>query len=393
MDKKLTIAHIVCRFLPYRCGMGNAAYEEVKRLAENHEVVVFSLSNKKDSLSATQPKENFKIIWLKPLIRFGNAGFSLSLLWQLRNFDIIQLHYPFFGAQEVIWLGKILGILRKPKLIIYYHMDARLDNWLSKILTLPNEIINGSLFKQAKKIICSTFDYVENSSIKEIYRQNKEKFAEMPFGGKMESDSGKDEPWNKMKDKLGIKIGEKIILTVANLDRAHYFKGIDILIQAFKKVSQEVEKAKLIVIGDGELRKQYEEQARQLQIADKIIFIGRVTDEELRGYYGWCELYICAAINNSEAFSMAIVEAKSLGKAVVGSDLPGVRRVVGEGISGLLAKPGEAEDLAEKIKILLTDDELRKKFGQEGLRQARIIYNWDNHAKKLLDIYQMVVDE
>ena len=154
--------------IAYKCGMGNAAFEQVEKLSKNHEVVVFTLKNKVKNI-----QQDFKIIWLKPLIRFRNSGFCPSLLWKLKKFDIIQLHYPFYGVQEIIWLGKILGILKKPKLVIYYHHTAYLGNFFTKIMSLPTRIIKNSLFKHADKIACSTIDYVKRSSIKKIYQKTK----------------------------------------------------------------------------------------------------------------------------------------------------------------------------------------------------------------------------
>ena len=385
----MKIAHLVCKFPPYRCGLGNAAYEQVKRLAQSHQLAVFALSNKiKNHGKNFGHKEKFQLIWLKPLIRFGNAGFCPSLLWRLRKFDLIQLHYPFYGVQEIIWLGKILGILKKSKLIIYYHMDARLENFLTKIPALPNEIIKTSLFKRADKIACSTLDYVKYSSIKKIYRDNPNKFIEIPFGAEQELPVASYQlPVAKLKSKLNISPTDKVILTVANLDHAHYFKGIDILISAFKKVFDEIKNAKLIIAGDGALRPDYENQAKNLGISDNVIFTGNVSNGELKNYYGLCDIYVCASINNSEAFGLTLVEAKAFGKPVIGADLPGVRSVVGDGASGLTVKPGDSNELADKIKILLTDDKLREKFGQAGLKQAREKYNWDKHAAKLEQLY------
>ena len=109
----MKIAYIVCRFPPYAGGMGVVAYEQVKRLAQQgHQVTVFTLSNK----PRLDPKKlPFDIKYLKAFPRLGNAGFSPELFWQLRHYDVIQLHYPFYGAQEVIWLGKISGLYKKSK--------------------------------------------------------------------------------------------------------------------------------------------------------------------------------------------------------------------------------------------------------------------------------------
>ena len=373
----MKIAHIVCKFSPYSCGMGSVAFEQAKRLTDNHEIVVFALSHGKEKTG----HNNFKTIWLKPLLRLGNGGLALSLLWQLKDFDIIQLHYPFFGSQEIIWLGKFLKIFKKPKLVIYYHTDAKLDNILLKILSIPSKLINRGLFKKADKVICSTLDYVRHSDISHIYEKHKSKFIEIPFGVKELMPARESITSSK----------EKTILFVSNLDKAHYFKGVDILIQAFKKVQSHIDFARLAIVGDGDLRKKYEDLAKRLNISNYITFIGKIGDRELASYYDQCDLCVVPAINASEAFSLILIEAKSFGKAVVASDLPGVRQVAIDNQSGLLAKPGDITDLATKIEELLKNDKLRADMGQRGQQIVQQKYNWDKHIQKLEAVYNSVL--
>ncbi|MFH1890158.1 MAG: glycosyltransferase family 4 protein [Candidatus Kuenenbacteria bacterium] len=373
----MKIAHIVCKFPPYQSGMGNVAFEQAQRLAKNHQVVVFALNQGKRKTY----QHNFKIVWLKPLIHFGNGGLCLSLFWKLKNFDIIQLHYPFFGAGEIIWLGKFLKILKKPKLIIFYHMDAKLNNILLKILSLPSKLINRGLFMRADRVICSTFDYIRHSKIKSIYQKHQKKFVEIPFGVKQLM------PPSKKKESIK---GGKTVLFVSNLDKAHYFKGVDVLINAFKIVLGRINSAKLVIVGDGDLRKKYENLAKKLNIQDKVTFAGFVEDKELADYYQLCDICVVPAINTSEAFSLILIEAKSFGKAVIASDLPGVRYVAIDNQSGFLAKPGDIDDLAQKMTELLKNDKLRLEMGEKGKQTVEQKYNWDKHVQKLEAVYFQV---
>ena len=74
---------------------------------------------------------------------------------------------------------------------------------------------------------------------------------------------------------------------------------------------------------------------------------------------------------------------------MIGSDLPGVRDVVGQ--SGLTVKPGDSNDLAKKIKLILTDQVLADKFSRLALQEVKEKYNWDKHVSRLEQVYQAVI--
>jgi glycosyltransferase involved in cell wall biosynthesis len=402
----MRIAHLICKFPPYRGGMGNVAFEQVKRLSNlGHEVVVFTLANNHDTTpsssretqrgdSATPPNppaggggEKYKVEYLKPLLHLGNGGFCPSIIKRLKDFDLIQLHYPFFGVQEMLWLGKKLGLI-KAKLVIFYHMDASFNSLFTKILSWPSVLIKKSLFKIADRVCGASLDYVAHSQIKNIYQKNKEKFVEIPFGVSHSPDDINRARLEEIKKQINWQPSVKNILLVGNLDRAHYFKGVDILIGAFKKLSNyelPVTSYQLLIIGDGDLRPTYEQQAQELNLADHVIFTGRVSDEDLACYYYLADTVVLPSVTSAEAFGLVLVDAESFSKPVIGSDLPGVRSVVGE--AGLLVKPGDIDDLAEKLKIILTDENRRQQFSVAGLRQVKDKYNWGEHIKKLEQVY------
>ncbi len=380
----MRIAHLVCRFPPYTGGMGQAAFEQVSRLAKRgHQVAVFTLSQKKK----LNPRQlNFKIIYFKAFPRLGNAGFCPQLLWRLHDFDIIQLHYPFFGVQEILWLAKKLGII-KAKLVIFYHMDATFNNWLLKVLSFKAKLIRKSLFKTAKQICCASLDYLKHSSLAKFYYKYPDKFVEIPFGTNQTRQTVQTDKLLSFKNNLGIQGAEKIVLFVGGLDSAHYFKGVSVLIEAVHKLKNKP--IKLIIVGDGGLRSDYERQARGLGIAEQVVFVGRADSDDLPYYYTIADVVVLPSTTCAEAFGLVLVEAKTFGKPVIGSDLPGVRDVVGQ--SGLTVKPGDSSDLAQKINAILTNQELADKFSQLALREVREKYNWDKHVIYLERVYQVVL--
>ena len=289
-------------------------------------------------------------------------------------------------------------------------MDASFDNPLVKLLSWPTKIIKNNLFKIADKIICASLDYVEHSSIKNIYKKYTEKFVEIPFGASQSPDRINCLLVEQIKQRLNWQADKKNILFIGGLDKAHYFKGVDVLIEAFRKLSDNglspyggspltsqekfkqkiggrIADYKLLIVGDGDLRRDYEKQVQELNISDCVVFAGCVSDDELACYYYLADLVVLPSVTKAEAFGLVLAEAENFGKPVIGSGLPGVRGVVGE--AGLLVRPGDIDDLAEKLKIILTDENLRQKFSLAGLRQVKEKYNWGEHTRKLEQLYKM----
>src|SRR5689334_19040947 len=97
----MRIAHVVPVYPPRRGGMGQVAYEYTERLrARGHSVHVFT-PRYADAPTATVPDYVHRV---RPPVHFGNAAALPSLLWQLAPFDLIHLHYPFYGgAEPVAW--------------------------------------------------------------------------------------------------------------------------------------------------------------------------------------------------------------------------------------------------------------------------------------------------
>ena len=398
----MKIAHIVSTYPPYRGGMGNVCYHQVKELvALGHKVTVFTPAYK---LSSEEQLSNVKVIYLKPFFKFGNAAVIPQIGGLLKDFDLIYLHWPFIGGAEVILFWKLLQNLRrsasnprKSALVVQYHMDLVGQGWRDLFFKLYQSIFLPLMVKQAKKIVVSSLDYASNSPVlKKFLSKHKEKFIELPLGVDLEK-FFPQEPAQKLKKELGLKetkprselgstTGEdKIVLFIGGLDRAHYFKGLDVLLSAMTKVDENI---KLIVGGEGDLKERYQKMAVDLKIKDQIIFVGNIDDEQLVKFYNLADVFVFPSISRSEAFGLVLLEAMACAKPIIVSNLPGPRTLVKEGENGFLVKPGDANDLAKKIDLILKDRQLIKKMGERGRRLVEEKYSWKEIVQRLEKIYE-----
>ncbi len=259
-------------------------------------------------------------------------------------------------------------------MIITYHHDVLGSGWLGKLFRWHTKNWMPKILGRADKIIVSSLDYAKNSNVKNILEKNPEKFIEVPFGVDVEKFSPTPSK-NELLQKLGLSQSDKIILFVGGLDRAHYFKGLEILIKA----RAEVPNAKILVVGDGDLRPHYEEMVKGLGLDDQVVFAGSVAAKDLPDYYNLADVLVLPSLDQSEAFGIVLIEAAACGKPVIASNLPGVRSVVEYGINGFTVSPGNAKELAEKINYFLNNPDEAKRFGVAG--RERVLEKYD--LKKL----------
>lgn len=370
----LKIAQIVCVYPPYKSGISTSALATARIFSSaGFEVETFTINYGKVD-------ENFGAVRLKAFPRFSNAGFLPQLFWCLKDFNIVYLHYPFFGAAEIIWLLKKFFWKNKTKLIIHFHMEPEFISPLLKILSWPSRVIAPALFKSADSIICASLDYAEANMLTGIFSVNKFKIKEIPYS----VDTERFKPAGTSQSLVGDRDGALPatlgmtkkedeafkILFVGGLDKAHHFKGINVLLEAVAKIKQEW---RLEIVGSGDLQPQYENQAYELGIADKVFFAGNVSEVDLPKKHQQADCLVLPSINKGEAFGIVLLDAMATGIPVIASDLPGVRRVFTEA-SGLKVKPGDVEDLAAKLKYLIDNSEKCLEMGRVARREAEEKY-------------------
>jgi len=377
----MKIAQVVCVFPPYKGGMGTVA-RQFKNLSDenNNQVTVFT----PDYGNGKQKTEDEGVVRLRPFLKYGNAAFLPQLLFRLRNFDIVHLHYPFFGTAEVVWFAK--RVLRmKFSLIVHYHMDVSGLPFFAGLFSLPSKSILRSLIKEAEAVTCASFDYMKESRAKDIFIEFAEKFYEIPFGVDSEKFSPKKiRPAGAMASRDELKI-----LFVGGLDKAHFFKGVDVLLESVSGLRRA--DWILRIVGKGELITKYRQLAERLKIEQKVEFLDNVSNNDLPRIYRESDILVLPSINRNEAFGIVLLEAMSSGLAVIASDLPGVRTVFKEKIQGYLVEPGNHSDLREKIGYFFD----RGKIAEMGEKARSLVlgeYSLNIVSQKINNLYKKIYE-
>lgn len=381
----MRIAQVVCTIPPYGGGIGVVAHQYAEKLIKRgHQVDVFVPRSGKTKKKMSRA---YELIKLYPWLRFGNAALLPQLFWKLRKYDIVHLHFPFLGACIFVYLLKLLKG-KKMVLVISYHMDLIGSGVRKKIFKFYNKHFLLRNLKVADKIIVSSYDYLSNSNIADYYEKYPEKFVEIPFGVPSAYFSQQKNP--SLMKKYHFSLPDKIIGFVGGLDSAHYFKGVNYLITAISKI--ENQNVKALIVGEGNLRKKYMQEAEQLGVANRIIFAGYVENDFLPEHYNLFDIFILPSIDKSEAFGIVLLEAMACGVPLLASNLKGVRSVVIPGENGLLVEPKNAKDIADKINHLLKNEKLMKDFGLNGIELVNKKYRWPIIAAEVEAVYKKIIN-
>lgn len=369
------IAQVVCTYPPYRGGMGRVAHEYTERLrARGYDVHVFT--------PRYQPVEGDpKYVHRVPSpLHVGNAGVVPSLMRRLSGFDIVHLHYPFFGGAEPAIVGKALR--PHQSLVMTYHHDPVVQGVRAAIYGAHRRLLFPWLVGRAEKILASSRDYAESSDLRDVPGAL-ERVEVMPFGIDLERFHPGKEPG--LRTRFGWRDDVPVFLFVGGLDPAHHFKGLPVLLEALAGLG--AYPWRCAVVGDGALRASFEATARESELKDRVVFVGNVSDEDLPRYYRMADVHCFPSTERAEAFGIVALEAAASGIPCVASDLPGVRGVVLNGETGLLVPPGDAEELRKALLLMLEQVDLRHRLGTSARHRAEAEFAWDPLMSKLETVY------
>ena len=361
----MRIAHVTAAFPPYFSGTGNVCFQNCQELAHGgNDVHVFTPAIPGSPENGTL--EGISVHRLHPRVRIGNAAF-LPQLANLSGFDVIHLHYPFFGGE----LAAFSSQKAHTPLVITYHQDVLLTGaaaWIEKILRRTS---SRYVLRSADRLLFTSLDYGQASYIRPLLKGREDRIGELPNG----VDTLKFSPGKAPDDlveyfKPGLR--RPTALLVATLDRPHYFKGVNVFLNALARLPDHYQG---IIVGSGSLQPSYKAYAQSLELDGRVLFAGRVPEADLPNYYRLADVVVLPSTTMGEAFGLVLVEGMACGKPVIASNLPGVRSVVEEGVTGFLVEPGQITGLANAVDWVLSNPQRAAVMGQQG--RARVIAKYD----------------
>jgi len=163
-------------------------------------------------------------------------------------------------------------------------------------------------------------------------------------------------------------------------------KGQHILVEAVARLVRAGEKLHLTFVGGGDDRASLEQLGRELGISEQLLFTGALGQDEVRTYYDRADIFVLASF--AEGVPVVLMEAMAKEIPVISTRITGIPELIDHGNDGLLAVPGDVEDLASQIKTLINSPELCRKLGRAGRKKVERVYNTDTNNRLLTGHFQ-----
>lgn len=333
------------------------------------EVILVSLKGNFDNIEKISKK--VKVIYLPFGTKLGYYlnVFALKKIISKEKPDLINAHY----ASGYGTLGRLSGFNKK-----------LLNVWGSDVYDFPNEsklkkrIIEKNL-KNYTAIASTSYCMAEETK-KYLENKSKEIFI-TPFG----VDTEKFKNLNIEKKENEITIG--IVKTLTEK------YGIEYLIKAIKELEnildiENYKKIRLLIYGKGELKNKLEDLTKELQIEDKVIFKGYISNEDVPKALNEMDIFVVPSILDSESFGVAAVEAMACEVPVIVSDVDGLKEVVVNNETGFVIPKKSPKEIANKIKILIENNDIVKKFKKNARDRVLKLYDWNKNVENMIKIYK-----
>lgn len=302
-------------------------------------------------------------------IKFANlkAYRKLVKLQKVEKYDLIYCQQPVGGL-----MGRLLGKKFKKQVIYTAHGFAFMKNSSFK-KKLVFRTAEKWLAKHTDVLITinqEDFEEAQSFAARKVYKIS-------GIGLNLDKFAGLEYDKDAFRKSLGIEKDEKVILSVAELVKGKNYKTMLNVIFNLR-----FEKIKYLICGTGRLESKLKSRVKKLGLEDKVVFLGYRKD--IPEIMGIADLFLHCSFR--EGLTMAIMEAMNSSLAVVASDCRGNRDLIDDGKGGFICPCKDEKMIAEKIRILLKDDNLRKDFGLYNAQRVKA-YSYDNVKEELRKIY------
>ncbi len=372
--RKIKICHV--QLLPLLSGVQNMMINLIDNLDRNeYDNTVISASN--GPMIEKLKEMDFKHVAFPKLIQKINIHdvrifIQLYTFFRNERFDIVHTH-----SSKTGFMGRIAAKLAGIKIIIHTIHGFPFHPYQSKIVR--------SFYQNLERIagvFCDTAVSVNSFERKLAVQKhliNKKKIVTICNGIK----GLVSQNHIKLKE-LGIAENNTIVGSVSRFSEQ---KNIINLIKVAIDSVKDEQSIKFIFIGDGEYFKHAQQLVRKAEVEDNIRLIGWKSNVA-----EWYELFdIVILYSKWEGLSLTLLEAMSMKKPVIASDIKGNNELIVDGENGYLIKIGEHKDLTKKILSLSKDTLTQNKFGAAGYKIFLEYFTLDRFVESYIDLYQKLI--
>lgn len=376
MKDRKTILVTAPYFPPYGGGLERYVFEISELLSKEFNVVVLA-SGERFGEDTLEHVGNVKVHRLSYRVKISNTPISFRWFKKIRKIiahekpDLLNVHMPVPGIGDVAMLvsGKI------PKVVTYHSGTmAKKSFFLNFCVHLYENTFLRYLIQKADKVICSS-DYIRYG------------FLNKYLGKSVTITPGVDA--KRFEEDLSMKTEYPSILFVAGLGKGEQYKGLSLLIDSMLEIKKTIPGIVLNVVGDGDMREEYELRVEQLRMEDCIKFWGKLNGPKLVEKYQKSHILVSASTN--ESFSMVILEAMSSSLPVIAFDVGSTAQMIENGKNGFLLSSTSSHEITSKIIELISVKDLAESFGKLGRKKVIDKFTWATKLEEYKQVIREVV--
>jgi len=323
---------------------------------------------------------------------FANGILDFARQKQIQ-YDLVHSHY---------WLSGMAGrLLKEAWHVPMLQMFHTLGKMKQRIGRTPEEregqyriLGESNVMDAAERIVAATD--AEKSQLQDLYGVDPQKITVIPPG--VNTHHFYPIPSDEAKEAIGISPRDRMALFVGRIEP---LKGVDTLIKAMSIVKKNCHSFicphYLIIIGgdpEGKTEELSAEMERlqnlckTLDLDEMVVFLGKRGQDTLPYYYSAAEVVVMPS--HYESFGMVALEAMACGTPVIASRVGGLAHLIRDGETGFFVPAHDAEALAEKLRSIFVNHELRDQIGARAAEYAQG-FCWEKITRQVLDVYQGLI--
>lgn len=385
MENTLKIALFTDTFTPDVNGVALTLNRFVKHLHQTgHEVLVFAPDSKnKEAGGEGEPVHrymSFPFI-LYPELQAAVAN-PIDVYAKLDKFqpDIIHVATPF----NLGLIGRRYALKYDIPFVASYHTNF--DQYLSayKLKWAKNILDSYTAWFHEKCQAVYAPSQVTADELRAKGYPNVQIWARGVEYDRFKPAENKADKKKDVLEQYNLDPNKKTILYVGRLAAE---KSIHVLMEVAKEYKNR-EDIQFLLVGDGPIRKQLEEEVSRDQLP--VYSLGFKEKDELADLYSAADIFFFPS--TTETFGNVVLEALSSGVPVIGANSGGVKTLVNPGVSGYLCIPDNIGDFHHTLEYLLNNEDLRLTFGQAARKFAES-QSWSSIFNKLVDSYRNVIED
>lgn len=208
----------------------------------------------------------------------------------------------------------------------------------------------------------------------------------VPYGIDV-SDLEPRKPSDELRKELGIPGSAKVVVTFTDMTEMEEIKN---LFLAFEKVAIKKPASRLIVIGNGPLKKQIEFEMLNLALGSKVVFTGHVANVDVPNYIALADIFVNLSSRTS-GFEPTLLEAMAQKKVIIGSEVSPISTIVEDGAEGFLVRPADKQTLATLILQVFTDQIDALPIGERARQKILGLFESDKMLIQTLSAYKQTM--